>query len=74
MADDRQFYAEVAPLNSPAFDKHFDLLRSVAESLRVGKAVAPESFKAVSIYFSDIVSFTNLAAQSTPMQVLDDLH
>ena len=45
------------------------LFRSVAEDLRLGKTVAPEAFEAVSIYFSDIVSFTKLAARSTPMQV-----
>ncbi|CAG9782639.1 unnamed protein product [Diatraea saccharalis] len=45
------------------------LPRSVAERLMLGSRVEPEEFEEVSIYFSDIVGFTALAARSTPVQV-----
>jgi len=51
--------------------------RSVAEKLKAGSHVEPELFTEASVYFSDIVSFTTLASESTPMQVvtmLNDLY
>ncbi|RVE41410.1 hypothetical protein evm_013938, partial [Chilo suppressalis] len=50
------------------------LPRSVAERLMLGSRVEPEEFEEVSIYFSDIVGFTALAARSTPVQVVDLLN
>ncbi len=45
--------------------------RPIAEDLKLGRSVTAESFSCVTIYFSDIVGFTSLAAQCTPLQVLN---
>ncbi len=46
----------------------------MAETLKLGQPIPAESFDEVSIYFSDIVSFTTLAGASTPLQVVDLLN
>lgn len=48
--------------------------RYVVDQLKGGHHVIPEAFECVTICFTDIVSFTKISAQSSPIQVVDLLN
>ncbi|XP_055329526.1 atrial natriuretic peptide receptor 1-like [Paramacrobiotus metropolitanus] len=50
------------------------LPKAVALSLMKGETVLPEFFETVTVYFSDIVGFTTIAASCTPMDVISLLN
>ncbi|XP_055995313.1 atrial natriuretic peptide receptor 1-like [Ostrea edulis] len=50
------------------------LPRLVAEKLKRGESVDPETFEAVTIFFSDIVGFTTIASKITAIDVVQFLN
>ena len=47
------------------FPKH------IAEALRSGRKVEPENHECVTIFFSDIVGFTQISSELDPMKISD---
>lgn len=50
------------------------LPKDVAAKLQNGQTVEPEFYDSVTIFFSDVVSFTSLCGESTPLEVINFLN
>ena len=46
------------------------LPKSIADCLKRGEKILPETFESVTIFFSDVVSFTRISAAGTPIDVV----
>ena len=48
--------------------------KSIAEGLKQGKNVPPETSSLVTVYHSHIVNFPKMAEKSTPLRIVDMLN
>ena len=71
--NERTMELELAKANSESL-LYKILPKPVAEKLSRGEEVKPESFDNVTIMFTDIAGFTLLAAESSPMDIVNMLN
>ena len=71
VTDTIRSHRKVDPLSSQLFYDNFP--KKVADVLREGRKVEPESRECVSIFFSDIVGFTDISSRLSPLKVSDML-